>query len=46
MLFINGVGILHLLHFQILQEEDHMRKTAGEEYITYMKHTARYFGKK
>ena len=34
------------LHLQILQEEDHMIKMFGEEYITYMKHTFRYFGQK
>lgn len=35
-----------MLHLQILQEEEHMRKIVGEDYITYMEHTYRYFGKR
>lgn len=35
-----------MLHLQILQEEDHMIKMFGEDYITYMEHTFRYFGKR
>ena len=35
-----------MLHIQILQEEDHMKKMFGAEYIAYTKHTFRYFGKR
>lgn len=35
-----------MLHLQILQEENHMRKMFGEEYISYMKHTFRYLGRR
>lgn len=33
-----------MLHFQILQEENHMKEMFGEDYIAYMKHTCRYWG--
>lgn len=45
-LLVVSVWAAVMLHLQILQEENHMKKMAGEEYITYMKHTSRYFGKK
>lgn len=35
-----------MLHIQILQEETHMCNMFGDEYISYKKHTLRYFGKK
>lgn len=35
-----------MLHLQILQEEDHMKKTFGEDYIAYMKQTFRYLGRR
>lgn len=35
-----------MLHLQVLQEEEHMKKMFGEKYINYMKHTFRYFGKR
>lgn len=35
-----------MLHLQILQEEVHMQKMFGEEYIQYKKHTGRYFGRR
>lgn len=34
-----------MLHLQILQEEEHMKKMCGEAYMDYMKHTCRYFGR-
>jgi len=35
-----------MLHLQILQEEEHMEKMFGEEYVEYKKHTKRYWGRK
>ena len=35
-----------MLHLQILQEEEHMEKMFGEEYVEYKKHTKRYRGRK
>lgn len=35
-----------MLHLQILQEEEHMEKMFGEEYVEYKKHTMRYLGRK
>ena len=35
-----------MLHLQILQEEEHMKKMFGEEYVEYKKHTMRYLGRK
>lgn len=35
-----------MLHLQILQEETHMQNMFGDEYISYKKHTMRYFGKR
>lgn len=35
-----------MLHLQILQEEEHMQKMFGEEYVCYKKHTLRYLGKR
>ena len=34
-----------MLHLQILQEEEHMKKMCGKAYMDYMKHTCRYFGR-
>lgn len=34
-----------MLHLQILQEEEHMQKMFGQDYVEYKKHTLRYFGK-
>ncbi len=34
-----------MLHMQILQEEVHMEKMFGEEYLSYKNKTLRYFGK-
>ena len=45
-LLIVSVWAAVMLHLQILQEENHMRKMFGEDYITYMKHTFRYLGKR
>lgn len=35
-----------MLHLQILQEEEHMYQTFGEDYEEYRKHTMRYLGKR
>lgn len=35
-----------MLHFQILQEEEHMYHMFGEEYDKYRKHTLPYFGRR
>ncbi len=35
-----------MLHFQILQEEEHMYNMFGEEYEQYKKRTLRYWGKR
>ena len=35
-----------MLHFQILQEEEHMHHMFGEEYDKYREHTLRYFGRR
>lgn len=35
-----------MLHLQILQEEDYMKATFGDEYGAYMNHTARYWGRR
>lgn len=45
-LVIVSVWAIIMLHFQILQEENHMKKTFGKDYINYMNHTLRYFGRK
>lgn len=45
-LLIVSVWAAVMLHLQILQEEEHMRKMFGEDYIIYMKRTLRYFGKR
>jgi protein-S-isoprenylcysteine O-methyltransferase Ste14 len=45
--FFLAAAILVVLgmHYQILQEEKHLRKTYGEEYRVYGEETARYFGR-
>lgn len=35
-----------MLHLQILQEEEHMEKMFGSEYVEYKKRTNRYIGRK
>ena len=45
-LLVVSVWAAVMLHLQIMQEEDHMRKMCGAEYIAYTKHTFRYFGKR
>lgn len=45
-LLVVSVWAAVMLHLQILQEEDHMRKTFGEDYIAYMKQTFRYLGRR
>lgn len=35
-----------MLHLQILQEEEHMQRMCGEEYVQYKQHTGRYFGRR
>ena len=35
-----------MLHLQIPQEEEHMEKMFGEEYVEYKEHTMRYWGRK
>ncbi len=35
-----------MLHLQILQEEEHMEKMFGSEYVEYKKRTKRYIGRK
>lgn len=46
LLLIVSVWAAVMLHLQILQEEKYMKDTFGSDYITYMKHTSRYFGKR
>ena len=45
-LLIISIWAAVMLHLQVLQEEEHMKKMFGEDYINYMNHTFRYFGKK
>lgn len=45
-LLVISIWAAVMLHLQVLQEEEHMKKTFGEDYIHYMKHTFRYFGKR
>lgn len=45
-LLVVSVWAAVMLHLQILQEEEHMRKTFGEDYIAYMKQTFRYLGRR
>lgn len=45
-LLVISIWAAVMLHLQVLQEEQHMKKMFGEDYINYMKHTFRYFGKK
>lgn len=45
-LLVVSVWAAVMLHLQILQEEDHMKKTFGEDYIAYMKQTFRYLGRR
>lgn len=44
-LLASGFAIV-MLHLQILQEEHHLEKTFGEEYIRYKKQVFRYLGRK
>lgn len=44
-LLVISVWAAVMLHLQILQEENHMKKMFGEEFAAYMKQTYRYFGK-
>lgn len=46
LLLVISVWAAVMLHLQILQEEEHMKRMFGEDYINYMKHTFRYFGKR
>lgn len=45
-LVVVSVWAAVMLHLQILQEEEHMKKMFGAEYDEYKKHTMRYFGRK
>lgn len=45
-LIVVSVWAAEMLHLQILQEEEHMSKTFGQEYEEYKKHTLRYFGRR
>lgn len=45
-LFVISIWAAVMLHLQVLQEEEHMKKMFGEDYINYMEHTFRYFGKR
>lgn len=45
-LLIISIWAAVMLHLQVLQEEEHMKKMFEEDYINYMNHTFRYFGKK
>ncbi len=45
-LLVISIWAAVMLHLQILQEEEHMKKMFGEDYINYMKQTFRYFGKR
>ncbi|MBR6697078.1 MAG: isoprenylcysteine carboxylmethyltransferase family protein [Lachnospiraceae bacterium] len=45
-LLIFSIFAMLMLHLQILQEEGHMQKMFGEEYVEYKKHTLRYFGRR
>lgn len=45
-LVLVSVWAVIMLHLQILQEEEHMEKMFGSEYVEYKKHTGRYFGRK
>lgn len=35
-----------MLHLQILQEEEHMGRMFGQEYVVYKSHTLRYLGRR
>lgn len=45
-LLVISIWAAVMLHLQVLQEEEHMKKMFGEDYINYMEHTFRYFGKR
>ena len=45
-LLVISIWAAVMLHLQVLQEEEHMKKMFGEDYINYTEHTLRYFGKK
>lgn len=45
-LLVISIWAAIMLHLQVVQEEEHMKKMFGEDYINYMKHTFRYFGKR
>ena len=45
-LLVFSIWAAVMLHLQVLQEEEHMKKMFGEDYINYMEHTFRYFGKR
>lgn len=45
-LLVVSVWAVVMLHFQILQEEEHMHRMFGSEYDEYRKHTLRYIGRK
>lgn len=44
-LLIVSVWAAVMLHIQILQEEHYLTTVFAKEYLTYMKHTSRYWGK-
>ena len=46
MLFAVTVWAVVMLHLQILQEEKYLPTVFGEEYLTYKRHTRRYFGRR
>lgn len=45
-LTIVSVWAAVMLHLQILQEEEHMGKMFGKEYVEYRKQTLRYWGRR
>lgn len=45
-LLVISIWAAIMLHLQALQEEEHMKKMFGEDYINYTEHTFRYFGKR
>jgi len=45
-LLVISIWAAVMLHLQVLQEEEHMKRMFGEDYINYMKNTFRYLGKR
>lgn len=45
-LLLFSVAAMMMLHLQILQEEKFLPTVFGESYLSYQKHTCRYFGRR